>query len=83
MPNLADLQAERDSLLARVAELSRQISDELCQPSANGRRPGSGLAEWSASMERLNDAEPYDPALWEELERNLGIYEDIHGKESG
>ena len=82
MPNLAELQAERDSLLVRVAELERLLCAEGSTPAASrGAKPRTqGDGDWWADLLAAKAAEPYDPADWEEFERRFGIYEDIHGR---
>ena len=88
MATVTELKKERAALVAKLRELDLKLADCGVSPGAAevyaplrgyDRAAAKRMVEkWRA----IRDDEPYDAAAWEELERNIGIYDYLH-PESG
>jgi hypothetical protein len=74
MSKKLELLKEKEALECRLREVDRLLAAER----ATGHDRDAVQAIFD-DLARLREEEPYDPAEWEQLERNLGIYEEIHG----
>lgn len=84
MATVTELKKERSALVARLRELDLKLaacgvplgkSDAYAPSHTYDREAVERLiAKWDKDRESV----PYDPAEWEELERNIGIYEYLH-----
>ena len=84
MATVTELKEERSALVAKLRELDVQLAScEVLPGAADVYAPLRGydhaaadrvVEKWRAIL----DAEPYDPEVWEALERNIGIYDYLH-----